>query len=133
MAFEGHGPPAVFLSRAAVLASFATGRPTAVVVDMGHEATTGERMRGAEGSVLFWSFCFYNSSAGRGGLEKRGVGGKERTCRHRCASPPPPAPPFLFPSPPPQMSSFSMLNLSAWIWVFSWEPSFVVTEQAMTC
>lgn len=43
MAFEGHGPPAVFLSRAAVLASFATGRPTAVVVDMGHEATTGER------------------------------------------------------------------------------------------
>jgi len=42
LAFEGHGPPAVFLSRAAVLASFATGRPTAVVVDMGHEATTGE-------------------------------------------------------------------------------------------
>ena len=41
MAFEGHGPPAVFLSRAAVLASFATGRPTAVVVDMGHDATTG--------------------------------------------------------------------------------------------
>jgi len=26
-----------------------------------------------------------------------------------------------------------MLSLRAWIWDFSWEPSFVVTEQAMTC
>ena len=43
MAFEGHAPPAVFLARNAVLASFATGRPTAVVVDVGHEGTTGER------------------------------------------------------------------------------------------
>jgi len=32
-----------------------------------------------------------------------------------------------------QISSFSMLSLRAWIWDFSWEPSFVVTEQAMTC
>ena len=48
LAFEGHAPPAVFLSRAAVLASFATGRPTAVVVDIGHEGTTGDEA----------NFCF---------------------------------------------------------------------------
>lgn len=30
------------------------------------------------------------------------------------------------------MSSFSMASLSCWIWFFSWLPSLVVTEQAMT-
>ena len=39
--FEKHKPPAVFLSRNAVLSSFATGRQTSLVVDIGHEGTTG--------------------------------------------------------------------------------------------
>ena len=39
--FEKHKPPAVFMSRNAVLSSFATGRQTSLVVDMGHEGTTG--------------------------------------------------------------------------------------------
>ncbi len=30
------------------------------------------------------------------------------------------------------MSSFSIASLSCWIWLFSWLPSLVVTEQAMT-
>ena len=41
--FEKHKPPAVLMSRAAVLSSFATGRQTSLVVDMGHEGTTGAR------------------------------------------------------------------------------------------
>ena len=40
--FEQQQPPAVFLARNAVLASFATGRQTSLVVDAGHEGTTGE-------------------------------------------------------------------------------------------
>jgi actin-related protein len=40
--FEGRGPPALFLARDAVLSSFATGRATAMVVDAGHDSTTGE-------------------------------------------------------------------------------------------
>ena len=39
--FEGRGPPALFLARDAVLSSFATGRATAMVVDAGHDSTTG--------------------------------------------------------------------------------------------
>ena len=39
--FEQQQPPAVFLARNAVLASFATGRQTSLVVDAGHEGTTG--------------------------------------------------------------------------------------------
>ena len=31
------------------------------------------------------------------------------------------------------MSSFSIASLSCWIWLFSWLPSLVVTEQEMTC
>ncbi len=53
------------------------------------------------------------------------------------ASSSPPRPLFLFSFQSAfcdsQISSFSMLSLRAWIWDFSWEPSFVVTEQAMTC
>ena len=41
--FEKYRPPAVFMSRNAVLSSFATGRQTSLVVDMGHEGTTGAR------------------------------------------------------------------------------------------
>jgi hypothetical protein len=40
--FETHGPPALYLARDAVLAAFATGRQTALVVDAGHDSTTGE-------------------------------------------------------------------------------------------
>lgn len=40
--FEGRSPPALFLARDAVLSSFATGRATAMVVDAGHDSTTGE-------------------------------------------------------------------------------------------
>ena len=43
--FEKHGPPALFLARDAVLAAFATGRQSAIVVDAGHDATTGEFWR----------------------------------------------------------------------------------------
>ena len=38
--FEKQRPPAVFLAKNAVLASFATGRQTSLVVDAGHEGTT---------------------------------------------------------------------------------------------
>lgn len=41
--FENHKPPAVFMARNAVLSSFASGRQTSLVVDMGHEGTTGAR------------------------------------------------------------------------------------------
>lgn len=40
--FEKQGPPAVFIAKNAVLASFATGRQTSLVVDAGHEGTTGD-------------------------------------------------------------------------------------------
>ena len=30
-------------------------------------------------------------------------------------------------------SNFSMAVFSVWIWVFSWLPSLVVTDAAMTC
>ena len=39
--FEKHRPPAVFMAKNAVLSSFATGRQTSVIVDIGHEGTTG--------------------------------------------------------------------------------------------
>lgn len=39
--FEKYDPPAVFLSKNPVLSSFAVGRPTSLVVDIGHEATVG--------------------------------------------------------------------------------------------
>lgn len=39
--FEKQRPPAVFLAKNAVLASFATGRQTSLVVDAGHQCTTG--------------------------------------------------------------------------------------------
>ena len=37
--FEKHGPPALFLAKTAVLASFACGRPTSLVVDVGGSST----------------------------------------------------------------------------------------------
>ena len=39
--FEKHRPPAVFMAKNAVLSSFASGRQTSIVVDVGHEGTTG--------------------------------------------------------------------------------------------
>ena len=60
--FEGRGPQALFLARDAVLSSFATGRATAMVVDAGHDSTTGEFF-GRVG--LFW-----------GGMKR----GRERFC-----------------------------------------------------
>lgn len=36
-------PPALFMTRNAVLSTFSTGRQTALVVDAGHESTVGER------------------------------------------------------------------------------------------
>lgn len=38
--FEQQQPPALFMAKNAVLASFATGRQTSLVVDAGHEGTT---------------------------------------------------------------------------------------------
>ena len=42
LAFEKLSPPALFLARNAVLTSFAMGRQSSLVVDAGHEGTTGE-------------------------------------------------------------------------------------------
>ena len=39
--FESLRPPAAFLARDAVLASFAMGRQSSLVIDMGHRSTTG--------------------------------------------------------------------------------------------
>lgn len=39
--FEKFGVPAVFLAKSAVLSSFAMGRQTSLVVDCGHDGTTG--------------------------------------------------------------------------------------------
>jgi hypothetical protein len=39
--FETYNVPAVFLAKNAVLSSFAMGRQTSLVVDMGHESTVG--------------------------------------------------------------------------------------------
>ena len=88
LAFEGHGTPAVFLSRAAVLASFATGRPTAVVVDMGHEATTGElvfgsRRQGVDEGTKKRSLglqCFFLGGGGGGAFFFPGAGAPPFPC-----------------------------------------------------
>ena len=50
--FETHGPPALYLARDAVLAAFATGRQTALVVDAGHDSTTGECLCGLGGCCV---------------------------------------------------------------------------------
>lgn len=39
--FEKYNVPAIFLAKNAVLSSFAMGRQTSLVVDMGHESTVG--------------------------------------------------------------------------------------------
>ena len=39
--FEKFQPPAVFLAKNAVLTSFASGRQTSMVVDMGYEGSVG--------------------------------------------------------------------------------------------
>ncbi len=39
--FEGYAAPALFLAKNAALSSYATGRQTSLVVDMGHEGTVG--------------------------------------------------------------------------------------------
>ena len=41
--FEGCSAPALFLAKNAALSSYATGRQTSLVVDMGHEGTVGAR------------------------------------------------------------------------------------------
>ena len=50
LAFEKLSPPAIFLARNAVLTSFAMGRQSSLVVDAGHEGTTGEM-------VLWFGVC----------------------------------------------------------------------------
>jgi actin-like protein 6A len=42
--FESTSCPAIFLAKAAVLAAFAVGRQTALVLDAGHRGTTGARV-----------------------------------------------------------------------------------------
>ena len=49
--FEKHRPPAVFMAKNAVLSSFASGRQTSVIVDIGHESTTGAHTESYAGSV----------------------------------------------------------------------------------
>lgn len=62
--FEKHAPPALFLARDAVLASFATGRQSAIVVDAGHDSTTGEREFWGLGGGPFY-FLHRHTPAGR--------------------------------------------------------------------
>ena len=62
--FEGRGPPALFLARDAVLSSFATGRATAMVVDAGHDSTTGEFFLFL---VFLLVFLFFRKCGGGGG------------------------------------------------------------------
>ncbi len=45
--FERFKSPAAFLAKSAVLASFAVGRQTSLVIDSGHNSTTG-RLRAAD-------------------------------------------------------------------------------------
>lgn len=40
--FEKYNVPALFLGRSAVMSCFATCRQSSVIVDMGHQATTGD-------------------------------------------------------------------------------------------
>ena len=126
--FEQHGAPALFLARDAVLASFATGRQTALVVDAGHDATTGEkeeRRRGHTPPVgppplfffvrlsLFPLFFILQSggplprarAAPPGPAAARGTARKKHANQKNAPHPPSTA--------PAQMSSFSMLCLSA--------------------
>lgn len=69
--FEKHAPPALFLARDAVLASFATGRQSAIVVDAGHDSTTGERefCGGGVGAL----FIFYTALHPRGAPRRFGI------------------------------------------------------------
>lgn len=41
--FEGCSAPALFLAKNAALSSYATGRQTSLVVDMGYQGTVGAR------------------------------------------------------------------------------------------
>lgn len=40
--FEKFSPPALFVANSAVLSSFASGRQTSLVVDLGHDGVVGE-------------------------------------------------------------------------------------------
>jgi hypothetical protein len=56
--FEGLGCPALYLAKSAVLAAFAVGKQTALVVDAGYRGTTGEWWGcGLVGAVLCAVLC----------------------------------------------------------------------------
>ena len=59
LAFEKLSPPAVFMARSAVLTSFAMGRQSSLVVDAGHEGTTGEKANISAHTIerLFAAVC----------------------------------------------------------------------------
>ena len=57
LAFEKLSPPAIFLARNAVLTSFAMGRQSSLVVDAGHEGTTGEPVLWRGGLHLLIGTC----------------------------------------------------------------------------
>lgn len=49
--FEKFAPPALFMAKNAVLSSFAIGRQTSLVVDLGHEATVSESPASGQSAI----------------------------------------------------------------------------------
>lgn len=133
--FEGCSAPALFLAKNAALSSYATGRQTSLVVDMGYEGTAGARppllpfhfpARTYEEPVcntnppgLQTIPLTLNTSWTSELLQvvQRHTAHKNTVATAHC----------------PQISSFSIASFSCCICDFSWLPSFVVTEQEITC
>lgn len=63
--FEGFASPAVFLAKNPVLSSFALGRQTSLVVDMGHSGTVGKALLSAVQHSLCCLVCCQSLSAHR--------------------------------------------------------------------
>ena len=135
--FEGYAAPALFLAKNAALSSYATGRQTSLVVDMGHEGTVGAPATPPPARALtpLGDVCLHKSAMSHrvnvqpehtatayDGLQQP----DQQTKKHQHTQPPCRA-------PLPQIKSFSIASFSCWICDFSWLPSFVVTEQEMTC
>ena len=133
--FEGCSAPALFLAKNAALSSYATGRQTSLVVDMGYEGTVGAQppllpfqlssMHMRQPVCITSSPCLQTIPL-RLNLSWTSelLHLMQRHTTHRIT---------LATSRCPQISSFSIASFSCCICDFSWLPSFVVTEQEITC